>query len=146
MKIKKEMAIDDLYFGIKLYPLSYTKGQRQELQTYNLFGFSRVRYAVAAWVIMPEEEKARKKDLHDQLMWCFGDVWCRAEYEFIVNPWPGGEDDESIKADTFTIYVEPNGELLMDLVNRVSASSARAYIRAHNEHRRKHYTRETAWT
>ena len=143
MKIKEKISIESLYFGIKLYPMSYTKGQRQELKTYNLFDFSRVKYAVAAWVIMPEEEKARKKNLHDQLMWCFSSVWSRTEYEFIVSPWPGNENDSSIKIDTFAMYVEPNGELLMDLVNRVSASSAKAYIRAHNEHRRKHYIMET---
>ena len=124
------MKIDDLYFGVKLMPLSYSsKEGRTELKTYNLFGFSRVKWSVASWVTMSDEEK---KNITSPLHFIFGDVWGRTEYEFIVCPWPYGDgegvSDNGQKVDTFTMYVEPNARLLMDMVNSVSVSSAKKYM------------------
>ena len=131
MKIKEKMNINDLYFGVVLMPLSYSsREQRTELKTYNLFDFSRVKFSVARWVTMSPEEKAA---IANPLLFLFGDVWGRTEYEFIVCPWPYGDGegvaDNGQKVDTFIMYVEPNGELLMDLVNRVTKTSAKEYIR-----------------
>ena len=131
MKIKEKIKLDDLYFGVVLMPLSYSsKEQRTALKTYNLFDFSRVKFSVARWVTMTKEEK---KNIVDPLRFMFGDVWSRAEYEFIVCPWPYGDGDGEAnngqKVDTYRMYVEPNRELLLDLANRVTKSSARAYIR-----------------
>ena len=124
------MKIDDLYFGVKLMPLSYnSKEGRTVLKTYNLFDFSRVKWSVARWVTMSDEEK---KDITSPLPFLFGDVWGRTEYEFIVCPWPYGDgegiSDNGQKVDTFTMYVEPNAKLLMDMVNSVSVSSAKKYM------------------
>ena len=140
--IKDEIALDKLFFGVKLYPMSYTsEARRRELATYNLFDFGRVKHSVALWVTMKPEEKSRKKDLHDQLMWCFGDVWGRTEFEFMISPWPYKEgdtvDNVAVKIDTFSLYVEPNGELLMGLVNQVSVSSAKAYLKEWNRRYKK---------
>lgn len=125
------MKIDSLYFGIKLMPLSYNSEEsRTALKTYNLFGFSKIKWSVARWVTMSDEEK---KNITSPLHFLFGDVWSRAEYEFIVCPWPYGDgegvSDNGQKVDTFTMYVEPNAKLLMDMVNSVSVSSAQKYLR-----------------
>lgn len=124
------MKLDDLYFGIKLMPLSY--GTREEgisLKTYNLFELSRIKWAVARWVTMSDEEK---KEITSPLHFVFGDVWSRAEFEFIVCPWPYGDgegvSDNGQKVDAYTMYVEPNAKLLMDMVNSVSVSSAKKYM------------------
>lgn len=124
------MKLDDLYFGVKLMPLSYnSKEGRTELKTYNLFDLSRIKWSVAKYVTMTDTERSL---LHNSLMFCFGDVWGRTEYEFIVCPWPYGDgegvSDNGQKVDTFTMYVEPNAKLLMDMVNSVSVSSAKKYL------------------
>lgn len=129
------MKIDDLYFGVKLMPLSYSteKGRmklgRRRLDTYNLFELSKVKWSVARWVTMSDEEK---KEITNPLHFIFGDVWSRTEFEFVICPWPYGDgegvSDNGQKVDTFTMYVEPNAELLMNMVNSVSVPSAKKYM------------------
>lgn len=123
------MKIDELYFGIKLFPLSYgSEGQRKELKTYNLFDFSRIKWAVARYITMSEEER---KTLSSPLYFCFGDVWSRAEFEFIVNTWPYSDDEkvsEGIKVDIWTMYIEPNKDYLTSLLDSVDKTSAQEYL------------------
>ena len=131
MKIKDKMNINDLYFGVVLMPLSYSsKETRINLKTYNLFNLSRVKLSVAMWVTMSD---VQREEIGDPISFIFGDVWGRTEYEFIVCPWPYGEgegvSDNGQKVDTFRMYVEPNKELLLDLVSRVSMNSAQEYLR-----------------
>lgn len=138
MKIKNKMNINDLYFGIVLHKMSYSSEEdRGELKAYNLFDSSRVKFAVASWVTKSEEQK---KFIANPASYIFGDVWGRTEYEFIVCPWPYRENekvtDNGQKVDAWTMYVEPNKELLMDLVSRVTKSSARAYLREWRKNRR----------
>lgn len=129
----KKVKLEDLYFGIKLYPMSYSsKDELKELRTYNLFDFGRVKWSVAKWATMNDKEK--KELWSDPLMFCFGDVWSRCEYEFMVCPWGGLDEndkvtDVGIKVDTFEMYVKPNEKLLMEMVNSVSVNSARKYLR-----------------
>lgn len=129
--MSKKVSLDSLYFGVKLLPLCYSsKSERNELKTYNLFDFYGVKWSVAKYVSMTPEE--RKLLSSEPYMFCFGDVWGRTEYEFIINSWPYSDDDkisDGIKVDTFQMYVEPNAEYLMSLVNSVSVSSAKAYLR-----------------
>lgn len=131
MKIKGKIPLTELYFGYKLYEMNYTSGVERKIITYNLFNSSRVLRSVAMWVLMPEEEKKK----HDALSWCFIDVRGRSEYEFVMSPW-GGEG-EPRKVDIYQMYVEPNEELLLDLVSRVTKSSAKEYLREE----RKRYRR-----
>lgn len=123
------MKLDDLYFGVKLYSMSYSSKSERKLETYNLFNFSRVKYSVAMWAAGgPEFQKE-----HDFLTWCFGDVWARCEFEMVVCPW-GGLDEEDkvvdvgIKVDTFELYCKPNEKLLRKMVDEVSVSSAKKYL------------------
>lgn len=129
MKIKDKISIDSLYFGYRNYAMSYTSGEERKIETRNLFGSARVLRAVAMWVLMPEEEKRE----HDPLPWCFADVRGRAEYEFMMSPWVGGGEEQ--KVDIWAMYVVPNGELLVDLISRVTPNSARTYLR---EERKKY--------
>ena len=129
MKITNKIKLTDLYFGYKNYAMSYTSEKGRDVVTHNLFGSTRVLRSVAMWVEMPEEEKKKR----DALSWCFIDVRGRAEYEFVMSPWVG--EGESQKVDIWTMYVEPNRELLLDLVSRVSVSSAKAYLREEKKRR-----------
>ena len=128
--IKDKININDLYFGVKLMPLSYwSQKERISLKTYNLFDLSKVKWSVAMWVTMGEK---KREEITNPLHFLFGDVWSRAEYEFIVCPWPYGDgegvSENGQKVDTFTMYVLPNEKLLMDMVNRVTKSSASKYL------------------
>lgn len=132
MKIKEKISINSLYFGVMLPSFSWdSRDSRSALEEHNLFGFSKVKLSVAMWVANGPE--FRKK--HKFLSWCFCDVRARAECEYIVCPWPYSDKDtiesSGRKYDTYTLYVEPNAELLEELVSRVSVSSAKAYIREH---------------
>ena len=122
MKIKDKLKLTDLYFGYKLYAMSYTSGEERKIVTYNLFNNVGVLWSVAMWVLMSEEEKKK----HDALSWCFGDVRGRSEYQFMVSPWVGTGEPQ--KVDIYQMYVEPNKELLLDLVSRVTKNSAKEYI------------------
>lgn len=135
MKIKEKMDINDLYFGIVMNQMSYSsEEERGNIKTYNLFDMSKVKLSVAMYVTMSDE---RKENLASPLHFCFGDVWSRTEYEFMMCPWPYKDGDfvEQVghKVDMFRMYVEPNGELLMDIVNRVTKSSAQKYLREWNK-------------
>lgn len=123
MKITNKIKLTDLYFGYKNYAMSYTSEKERGIETRNLFGSTRVLRSVAMWVVMPEEEKKKR----DALSWCFADVRGRAEYEFVMSPWCGVGEPQKI--DIWTMYVEPNRELLLDLISKVTISSAKAYLR-----------------
>ena len=129
--MNSKISINDLYFGVVTHQMSYsTKEGRNELKVYNLFDSTRVKFSVARYVTMSEKE--RMQLMSDPLHFCFGDTWGRTEWEFIVCPWPYKEDEKVVdcgrKVDVFSMYVEPNSNLLMDMVNRVSVSSAKKWL------------------
>lgn len=133
--IKDKMKLDDLYFGVMCRSMNYSsKEDKPLLKKYNLFDFSRIKFSVARWVTMTPEERKQ----HKFLSWCFMDVWGRCEYEMIICDWPykdGAKVDEcGEKYDIYELYVKPNAALLEDMVNRVTKSSAQAYLR---EYRKK---------
>lgn len=99
----------------------------KELEIYDLFGSGRVAYSIARWAIMTKEERGRL--LSDQLHWCFGDVWGRTEYEWIISDWPRKENE--FKIDVFQAYVEPNKKLLLDMVDSVTPADARHWFKEH---------------
>lgn len=133
--MKEKIKLDDLYFGVMCPALSYSSPEdRGKLTKYNLFEFSRVKWSVATWVAMKEEDKKGR----DFLRYCFGDTWGRCEFEMIICDWPYREgtkvEECGEKYDIFELYVKPNEALLRDMVNRVSVSSAKKYL---TEYRKK---------
>lgn len=124
-----KINLNDAYFGIRLFSLSYSSKSEQKLETYNLFSLSRIKWSVARYITMSDEE--RKTLLSDPLHFCFGDVWGRCEYEFFARPMVGDQEE---KTDVFQLYVEPNADYLMKIVNSISVNSAREYLR--NERKR----------
>ena len=134
--------IEDLYFGIKLMDFN-----RRGLQTCNLFGSLRVLRAVALYVKAKKNKNPSENDkyirchvktLEQFLSWCFGDVRWRAEYEFVVYPLiASNENHEAEKVDTFTMYVEPNGQYLRELVEGVSFASAARWLATDNKRKKE---------
>ena len=81
---------------------------------------------MARYVTMCKEE--REALLSDPVRFCFGDVWSRCEYEYLIRPMVGDDEDE-IKMDVFQMYVEPNASYLMSIVDRITKTSAQKYLR-----------------
>ena len=116
------IKLEDAYFGI-MVPSSNNK--EEILLPENLFNSSRVLRAVATWKTKSKEAT----DGHDQLAWCFGDTRGRCEYEWIVSSWPKKEG--KTKVDVYRMYVEPNRELLLGIVDNISVSSCKKWLREH---------------
>lgn len=118
--------LDELYFGVMLKDFNSKK-----MKQYNLFNFSRIKWSVARYRTMSKKERA---SIENPLMFCFSDVWSRCEYEMIISQFPFKDAQELYdtgeKVDIFTLYVEPNAKLLIEMVNNVSVSSCREYIKA----------------
>lgn len=122
--MKEKLDIEKLYFGVKIIDLN-----TGEIRTINLFGIGRVAESVAVYV-KRRNTKAWKEQVEnehfDPLFFCFGDVWSRVEYEMIVTDMFGKTEE---KVDVYRMYVEPNRDLLLDMINRVTVSSARRYLK-----------------
>lgn len=122
--MKEKLDLEKLYFGVKI--IDFNTG---EIKTINLFKIGRVATSVAIYV-KRRGTKAWKEQVEnehfDPLRFCFGDVWGRVEYEMIVTDMFGKAEE---KVDVYRMYVEPNRELLLDMVNRVTVSSARRYLK-----------------
>ena len=116
--------IDDLYFGICSMDQNTKK-----MVSYNIFDIYRVKRSVADWVMMSDE---RKSKIEDPIRFCFGDTGGSFEYEWEVSPWPS-KDGEKQKVDVYSMYVEPNRALLMDMLDNVSLKSAREWRTVDNK-------------
>ena len=137
--MEKKLNINKAFFGIQLFSLSYSSNTKRELKTYNLFDFSRIKFSVASYITASGEFK--KQYIRDPLHYCFGDVHHRCEFEFWIARWGGttGEEklkDEAEKIDIYDLYVVPNADLLMDIVNRISISSAKKYLSEERKRKR----------
>lgn len=121
--MKERINFNDLYYGICSMDQNTKK-----MVSYNIFDIYRVKRSVADWVMMSDE---RKSGIEDPIRFCFGDTWSRVEYEWIVSPWPP-KDGEEQKVDVYSMYVEPNRALLMDMLDNVSLKSAREWRTADN--------------
>ena len=126
----KSLDIEHLYFGITLYDFN-----SRSFKHSNLFGSIRVLSSVAAYTLMTEERR-HELELDDPsdpsrlLSYLFGDTRGRVEYEFVCSDFPPSPDPErrcEEKLDTYFLYVLPNADYLLDLVSRVSKSSARRW-------------------
>lgn len=117
----EQTSIDDLYFGIMLE--DFNAKDDGFLRPANLFNIGRVKWSIAYWIT--SDDKFRKE--HDLIRWCFGSVWGRREYEFVVSPLISN-DDRAMKVNTFRMYVEPNAKLLRQMVDSVSVASANRYL------------------
>lgn len=120
--------IQDLYFGV-LVPAFNKKVSPVPV---NLFDIAHIRYYAAKWrVAMVKGEDIQG----DPAIYVFGDVWSRAEYEFLMRPLGS---DEDTKIDLYQLYVVPQREHLFSMIEDCSVTSARTYIR---EYRKAHPTK-----
>lgn len=119
------MKIDDLYFGIVLIDFN-----TKQLKKQNLFGSLRIQRSIATYIYLKNRKKLEKEGF-DPLQFCFGDTRGRCEYEtlFHVSEFPDKDDDKIIKTDVYEMYVKPNADYLMSLVNQISESEAEKWLK-----------------
>lgn len=117
----KTKSIKDLYFGCINY--NFNTGRFEE---HNLFGSMRVLRAIATYRTHGKE--LEKSPSFNPLMYCFGDLWGHVEYEMMVQ---GIFNDNSVKMSLWDMYVVPNAQLLMEMVNSVSVNSCREWLKSH---------------
>ena len=116
--MKERINFNDLYYGI-----CNMDDNTGKMKSYNVFDIYRVKRAVADWVLMNDERKA---EIEDPIRYCFCDVWSRCESEWTVTPLIPKEN-QGEKVDVYSMYIEPNRALLMDMLDRVSLKSAREW-------------------
>ena len=126
----KSIDIEHLYFGITLFDFN-----SRSFKHANLFGSIRVLSSIASYVLMTQKRRQELKlddtsDTSRLLSYLFGDTRGRVQYEFVCSDFPPSPDPErrcEEKLDTYFLYVLPNADYLLDLVSRVSKSSARRW-------------------
>ena len=72
----------------------------------------------------------------DPLSFCFGDTRVHVEYEFLAL---GMFSDKLEQVDTWTMYVVPNADYLMSLVNSVDKEDAKKWLEEYNAEIKRQY-------
>lgn len=124
--MENKKNINDLYFGVVI-PTEV--GGKVKYRTENLFGSVRVKASVAKWATMKPEQR---KEFSNPLFYLFGDTWSRVEWEYLVCPLittTYKRERPLEKVDIYKMYVQPNAELLLTMVENVTKSSAEEYLR-----------------
>lgn len=117
--------IEDLYFGV----CEIDQNSNRLVQR-NLFDNLRVKRSIAVYRKMTSEEQ--QKLVSDPVHFCFGDTGGRVEYEMRIAPEVFKEGmlvKESEKTDIFRMYVLPNSEYLMSLVNSIDEKTAKKWLK-----------------
>lgn len=120
----KRININDLYFGIVMWDPNL--GIFRE---YNLFDSMRVLRSLAIYKIHPE----LYTQFSDILFAIYGDTAGRVQYEFDIRDIFGKE--EPVKMDVYRMFVEPNRDYLLSLVDSVTVASARKWLKEYKDGR-----------
>ncbi len=119
---EEETDIEDLYFGCVNYDFNHSK-----IEKFNLFNSTRVLHSIAIYKIRQQEleEQEWLGGKFDPLRFCFGDLDGHVEYEMQVG---GAFENKTEKLSLWDMYVVPNANLLMAMVNNVSIESCERWI------------------
>lgn len=119
---EKENDIKDLYFGCLNFNFN-----TKRFEEHNLFGSMRVLHSIAIYKTRQEDLENNEWHLgeFDPLSFCFGDLRGHVEYEMQVGQVFG---DETLKMSLWDLYVVPNADLLMDMVNSISIESCERWL------------------
>lgn len=122
-----ETDIKDLYFGCMNYDLSSGK-----MVKHNLFSSMRVLHSIAIYKTKQEELENQdwSRGEFDPLNFCFGDLWGHVEYEMQIG---GLFQNKTEKFSLWDMYVVPNADLLMEMVNSVSVKSCEKWLKEHKQ-------------
>lgn len=116
------MKITDLSFKYKQFD------DHGELIERELFYNLRIMRSIALYIKFDKKYRDGG-EIEDPLFYCFNDCWAKCEYEVVLSPWVG--EGEPTKQSVYDLYIKPNKELFMGMVNSVSKNSAIKYLREH---------------
>lgn len=119
------MKIDDLYFGVM-----YLDMNGETLIKDNLFAIPDIKHSVAYYTVHKNDKDYK---IDNPLTFCFIEVWGKYEYEFTVGNLSGTKSE---KISVYDMFVKPNADYLMSLVEQVTVESAKAYLKKEKRYRR----------
>lgn len=128
---KRPQKLTDLEFYVMLW-------RDGEHRPFNVFSSTRILHNVATYRIGKFREHY-KDEPERWFNWCFGDTWGRYEWEvgfgdpFLNND--GSWDGE--KTDVYTLFLEPNKNLLKKMIDNVSVTSCKTWLREYRKARAK---------
>lgn len=126
------MKINDLYFGCKNYNFN-----TRSFEIQNIFGSMRVLHSIAMYKVhgyTPFKENPTKEEYKESLLgFLFGDLKYHVEWEMLISS--VFARDGVVKTDIYSMYVVPNQDYLLRLVEKVSVSSCKKWLRDYNERR-----------
>ena len=114
------LDLEKAHFGIKMWDMN-----SGEFRDANLFGSCRVLDSIAI-LKTRKYVKDRYKDVDDVISFCFGDTRGRVEYEMGISE---VFSDDVRKTDVYTMYVQPNKNLLYDMVQQISVASCKRWMK-----------------
>lgn len=119
----EEIDIRDLHFGC----LNWNPNSRK-LEPFDLFRSVRVLDSIANYRLRKEELELIEwfGGEFDPVRYCFGNLWGHVEYEMMVSEMIG---DKTEKMSLYEMYVLPNKEILMDMVEQVSLESCEKWLK-----------------
>ena len=129
------MKLTDVYFGITI--LNPNSPKPLELQTVNLFWSARVLRSIAVYKTQ-KESLEKSYDNLDVLHFCFGDTEMRHEYEIFIK---GAFDEDYKLYDVYKMYVEPNRDYLLELVDKISVQSCKDWLEK-DDKKYNHFAKE----
>lgn len=122
-----KIPLTSLYFGIRRYNFN-----NKELEINNLFASTRVLHSIAKYLTLDD----KILEGVDPLSFCFGDTRGHVEYEFLAL---GMFSDKLEQVDTWTMYVVPNADYLMSLVNSVDKKDAKKWLEEYDAEIKRQY-------
>lgn len=108
--ISSTSVMDSLEFYVPIW-------NNGKIELYNIFRSSRIRKSLATYRAGWMEEIGHK----DWCKWVFGDTWGRVEWEFGFGAPFENKDGtwDAAKQDVYTLFIEPNKEILKKMVDSV---------------------------
>lgn len=117
------MKLTEAYFGITILN---PNSPAVELQAVNLFQSLRVLRSVAIYKTERERLEKDYGEDFDALHFCFGDTQHRHEYEMLIK---GVFDKDWRLYDIYTLYILPNKELLLKIVEDIDIKSCKDWLK-----------------
>lgn len=127
-----KLKLKDLYFGCKNFD-----SNTHSFEIQNIFGSMRVLHSIATYKVhgyTPLKENLTKEEYKESLLsFLFGDLKHHVEWEMLISSVL--TRDGVVKTDIYSMYVMPNQDYLLGLVEKVSVSSCKKWLRDYNERR-----------
>ena len=110
--------------SLKFYVPTWNNGR---IKLYNIFQSSRIKQSIATY----RAGWMKNTERNDWCRWCFGDTYGRVQWEFGFGaPFENLDGTwETTKQDVYTLFIEPNKEILKKMVDSIPLQECLDYIK-----------------